>query len=95
MTQPAGLRRWGWGPSGAGCRDRLHLGRCASVSLHIHGRMNHPTDVERQGQAVTPAMRARVQEPRKDVQEYDALRMSGSSGGQKKLLTSSLTGTEI
>lgn len=89
MTQPAGLGRRGWGPSGAGCRDRLHLGRCASVSLHIHGRMNHPTDVGRQGQAVTPAMRARVLQPRKDA-EYNGIGVRGSSGDQKTLLTSDL-----
>lgn len=46
----------GWGAwRGAGCRDRPRLGRCASVSLHICGRMNQPTDVGSQGQAVTPA----------------------------------------
>lgn len=30
-------------------RDCPHLGRCASVSLHIRSRLNHPADVERQG----------------------------------------------
>lgn len=48
--------------------------------------MNQPTDVGRQGQAVTPAMRARVQQPRKDVQEDDAIGMRGSIGeGPNKL----------
>lgn len=56
--------------------------------------MNQPTDVGRQGQAVTPAMRARVQQPRKDVQEDDAIGMRGSSRGGG-IKTSSLIGTEI
>lgn len=54
--QGEGLGWGGWGAwRGAGCRDRPRLGRCASVSLHICGRMNHPTDVGSQGRAVTPA----------------------------------------
>lgn len=91
MTQPAGRRfgRRGWGAwRGAGCRDRPRLGRCASVSLHICGRMNHPTDVGSQGQAVTPATQRCAGAGR----GRDAVGTRGPSRGQKEPLASTTMG---
>lgn len=91
MTQSAGrgFGRRGWGAwRGAGCRDRPRLGRCASVSLHICGRMNHPTDVGSQGRAVTPATQ-------RCAGGGDAVGTRGPSRGQKEPLASTTMGAGL